>query len=239
MTILTTLTAAISSVFLSQYSMIGNASDHFATYEKQWNAKTPAMPILTGKAKKLYTKLGGSIGTIRFDNRRWLGDVGLARYTLTSTPKSYKGWMAFEKAFDGQIKGIAWTKAQPPKIDKGLVPVAGQIGDAGTTAAALSQGFVEANPLMAGAAGPFIAGAKIIGVQWARGHSLDSCINVTRPAAITGWAATLLNAAVMAGQFTPLAIVPALGIAYAISPDANEAFWSCIPKPLTKWASNS
>ena len=128
MTILTTLTAAISSVFLSQYSMIGNASDHFATYEKQWNAKTPAMPILTGKAKKLYTKLGGSIGTIR-----------LARYTLTSTPKSYKGWMAFEKAFDGQIKGIAWTKAQPPKIDKGLVPVAGQIGDAGTTAVALSQ----------------------------------------------------------------------------------------------------
>jgi hypothetical protein len=100
-----------------------------------------------------------------------------------------------------KLEFVAVEDLDPTTID---MAVAGQAADIGSTALALSQGFVEGNPVVAGAlstpAGTAaIIALKLAGPSLANNLSLDNCTAVRAGLAAAGWSAAVWNIAAVAG----------------------------------------
>jgi hypothetical protein len=103
--------------------------------------------------------------------------------------------------------------------------VAGQAADIGSTALALSQGFVEGNPVVAGAistpAGTAaIVALKLFGPTLANNLALEECTIVRTSIAASGWGAAAWNLAGIAGAST------GVGIGMALVAGGVTAFYS-------------
>ena len=87
-----------------------------------------------------------------------------------------------------------------------------QIADGATTWVALSNGFVEANPLLSGLSGPAILAVKIGATQAVKQTPNEVCEPGLLGLTVAGYGAAVWNIGVMAGS-GPAAIPVALGLA--------------------------
>lgn len=169
-------------------------------------------------------------GILEFLEQRRSGDVALTRawWVSPNAPYTQSSWLLMR--FKGDlVDGFLWTDAAPPR---GWQPGApeGQAADVATTAIGLSQGFVEANPLVASAVVP-VSVAKIGGTWLAQEYgSPETCRAVTRSFGPIGWGAAGWNAGILAG-IGPAAIVPAIGIGVLMAKQ-SDPFWKCVPDEL-------
>ncbi len=217
-------------VILLAVSGGAHSNDQFEIYATQNNARAP-MSVLTGEALKLYEKEDNpdDPGQIIFGTAKWANGLGVAPFVLNLKKRKqpYTGYMAFLLDERDKVKSIMWTHGQPEESWTTWDLELGQAADVGSTLLALSQGFVEGNPVAQGPLFPVIMAGKLVGGYYYKRHSLRTC-QATMMASGLGTGAAVLNGFTVAtGAFAPWALVPAGVAVYALSPGKNEAFWDC------------
>jgi len=212
--------------FFAVFFISSAYADQFRDYSLQNNFKQD-MKVLTGEAYELYHDLYEP-SDIFFGESKWLNDVGVAPFTLTTEKHTYKGYMAFLVNDEGLVESLMWTHGEPATSWTTWDLEIGQAADVGSTLVAFSQGFVEANPLAQGAAFPAVVAVKLAGSYYMKRHSLQTCQSAVQASGIGFGTAALNGITIAVGSFAPWALIPAAGIAYATTPDRNEAFWDCV-----------
>lgn len=194
------------------------------------NAGKPALAMTERGAAawgRLYDANGGVLELLE---QRRAGDYALTRayWVSPNPPYTQSSWLLIKLDGD-KADGFLWTASAPRR---GWNPGApeGQAADVATTAIGLSQGLVEANPIVASAVGP-ISALKVGGTWLAQQHgSPETCFAVTKAGGPIGWAAAGWNAGILAG-IGPAAIVPAVGIGVLMARQ-SDPFWRCVPEEL-------
>lgn len=158
-------------------------------------------------------------------SEKWASDVGLAEMVHGGNRLV---WVAVDVNHTGDIEALQMSFDAPPRTP----PLkAGQTADVATTAVALSQGFVEANPLLAGGGLPLIAGAKLLYSNIKLG-TINDCYASPISGDALGWTAAAWNAGMLIGLGAG-AGVPAFAATVLLQPDDPvKKFWSCIPGEL-------
>ena len=206
-------------------------ADTFDEIEKAHNTGAPMATVLAAQAAGRWE--GGfedSRGHASITQAHWSEvepGVGIARWYLVKGDVREYGWLIVEQT----DQGAKWwfTKRGPTKIN---AAVAGQGADSASTAAALSRGFVEGNPLLAPLGAGGIVALKMgltIGMQ--QFASTGACVDYSTAAGPIGAGAAAWNIGVMAGA-GPVAIIPGLAATVLASRYAEPAVWRCLPNDL-------
>lgn len=113
----------------------------------------------------------------------------------------------------------------------------GQLADSATTAVALSNGYIEANPLLGGMSWPWIAVTKIAVTQVVKLTPPEICEPGLTGLALTGFGAALWNIGVMAGSGPASIPIILAGGWFLFDPALEDAKLTCAD-PWAFWAVN-
>jgi hypothetical protein len=141
----------------------------------------------------------------------------LARFYDTHNP-GFNGWV-FVDHTDTKIEWFGFTTTPSPDFN---TTDKGQLADVLTTGAGLAAGLVEANPIPV----PLLLPSKLLINEVVKKQNFEDCFSNLAGLSVTGYAAAGWNLGMLAFG-GPVAIIPAVALAYATFPDVSSRLWSC------------
>ncbi|NJO55302.1 MAG: hypothetical protein HC834_01925 [Rhodospirillales bacterium] len=133
----------------------------FEDLERAHNMGAPLASVMTeSEAARWEGMFRDGRGVARITGARWSAErpQGLAHWSHEIGTKRQSGWLAIQTDAAGKINGFYYTEKPRPRVNNAI---AGQSADSATTVVGMASGFVESNPVFAGAPGIAIAAVKV------------------------------------------------------------------------------